>query len=112
MAEQWIKYVQNFDHVLEQAVLITVRNCLKFFFEVLHGDGTTGPNPVIKININLKNNKVSDTVDIINCYGYCYTKFLRVQFFNRIVLLRILATSLDSFYGTTYSKKYFQYLSH
>lgn len=59
MAEQWIKYVQNFDILFEQAILVSVRNSLKCLYEILHGDGTTGPNPVIKLNITLKNNKIN-----------------------------------------------------
>lgn len=59
MADQWIKFVENFDALFEEAVKITVRNSLKYMYEALHGDGTTGPSPLIKLNISLKNNKIT-----------------------------------------------------
>lgn len=61
MGEQWVKYVYNFDIVLEEALKICIKNSLKTIFEALHGDGTTGPNPLLKLYVHLINNRVSNS---------------------------------------------------
>nr|CAI5834494.1 unnamed protein product [Callosobruchus analis] len=58
MANQWIKYINNFDTLMEEALKINCRNSLKFVYETVHGDGTTDPNPLIKLEISLMDNRV------------------------------------------------------
>ncbi|XP_071050357.1 dynein axonemal heavy chain 2 isoform X2 [Onthophagus taurus] len=59
MADEWIKYMCRFDHLLEEAVKVCVRNSLQNMYEALHGDGTTGPNSVLKLEANLKQNRIN-----------------------------------------------------
>ncbi|CAG9772859.1 unnamed protein product [Ceutorhynchus assimilis] len=59
MSGQWLKYINNFDHLMEEALKICCKNSLLCMYEALHGDGTTDPNPLIKININLIGNKIN-----------------------------------------------------
>ncbi|XP_050296141.1 dynein axonemal heavy chain 2 isoform X2 [Anthonomus grandis grandis] len=59
MANQWVKYIFNFDKLMEEALKICCKNSLQSMFEALHGDGTTDPNPLIKIEVNLIGNKIN-----------------------------------------------------
>ncbi|CAG9862849.1 unnamed protein product [Phyllotreta striolata] len=58
MASEWMYYVNNIDKLLEEALKVACRNTLSLMFEALHGDGTTEPNPVIKLIANLINNRI------------------------------------------------------
>lgn len=58
MANQWMKYVNNFDRLIEEALKICCKNALQFLYEALHGDGTTDPSPLIKLEANLTDNRV------------------------------------------------------
>lgn len=58
MAHQWVRYINNFDKLMEEALKICCKNSLQSMFEALHGDGTTEPNPLIKIEVDLVDNKV------------------------------------------------------
>lgn len=58
MVDQWVKYVNNFDILVEEALKICVRNSLQTILELLHGDGTSPPSPILKLYMSLKNNKV------------------------------------------------------
>lgn len=58
MANQWIKYVNHFDRLMEEALKIGCKNALQFMYESLHGDGTTDPTPLIKLEANLTDNRV------------------------------------------------------
>ncbi|XP_017772772.1 PREDICTED: dynein heavy chain 2, axonemal [Nicrophorus vespilloides] len=59
MAEQWIKYIIKFDILMEEALRVTVKNSLQHVYETLHGDGVTGPNPVLNLETHLKHNKIN-----------------------------------------------------
>lgn len=59
MVEQWVKYVNNFDLLMEEALRVCVRNSLQVMFEALHGDGSTPPSPILKLYVNLKHNRVN-----------------------------------------------------
>lgn len=43
---------------MEEALKICCKNSLQSMHEALHGDGTTDPNPLIKLGVNLIGNKV------------------------------------------------------
>lgn len=58
MADQWIKYVCNFDRVLEEAIRTCVKNSLRNIFETLHGDMTAEPSPCLKLYVLLETKKV------------------------------------------------------
>lgn len=64
MVDQWVKYVSNFDVLMEEALRVCVRNSLQVMYEALHGDGSSPPSPVIKLSINLTNNRVDSCTDI------------------------------------------------
>ncbi|XP_025835309.1 dynein heavy chain 2, axonemal-like [Agrilus planipennis] len=59
MASHWIKYIMNFDFLLEEAVRICVRNSMQYMYQQLHGDGTVGPNPLLKLEANLRHNRIN-----------------------------------------------------
>lgn len=58
MVDQWVKYVHNFDILMEEALKVCARNSLQAIYEALHGDGSSPPSPVIKLSINLTHNRV------------------------------------------------------
>ncbi|XP_057654894.1 dynein axonemal heavy chain 2 isoform X2 [Diorhabda carinulata] len=58
MANQWIKYINNFDTLMEEALKICCKNSLELMYEALHGDGTTEPNPLIKLGAQLTDNRI------------------------------------------------------
>lgn len=58
MVDQWVRYVHNFDILMEEALKVCARNSLQVLYEALHGDGSSPPSPVIKLNVNLTNNRV------------------------------------------------------
>lgn len=59
MADQWIQYISNFDTLVEEALKVCVKNSLQEMLFALHGDETTGPNPFLKLNASLEQNRVS-----------------------------------------------------
>ncbi|ERL85346.1 hypothetical protein D910_02766 [Dendroctonus ponderosae] len=66
MANQWVRYINNFDRLMEEALKICCKNSLQSMFEALHGDGTTDPNPLIKIEVNLIGNKINFNPTLVN----------------------------------------------
>ncbi|XP_023311334.1 dynein heavy chain 2, axonemal [Anoplophora glabripennis] len=58
MANQWIKYINNFDTLMEEALKICCKNSLESVYEAVHGDGTTNPTPLLKLSANLVNNRI------------------------------------------------------
>ncbi|KAK9890592.1 hypothetical protein WA026_011959 [Henosepilachna vigintioctopunctata] len=59
MANQWIKYINNFDNLVEKALRVCCKNSLESMYEAVHGDDITGPNPLLKLVVNLKENTIS-----------------------------------------------------
>lgn len=66
MAKQWVRYINNFDILIEEALKICCRNSLQSVYEALHGDGVMGPNCVLKIEANLNSNRVSRYIIIVD----------------------------------------------
>lgn len=62
MIEPWDNYVRNFDTLLEEAIRISVKTSLELALEVFHGDGLTGPNPLLSVLADLKDNKVRNVI--------------------------------------------------
>ncbi|CAG9819075.1 unnamed protein product [Phaedon cochleariae] len=58
MSNQWMKYINNFDILIEEALKICCKTSLECIYEALHGDGTTEPNPLIKLSANLTENRI------------------------------------------------------
>ncbi|KAF5308522.1 hypothetical protein FQR65_LT06187 [Abscondita terminalis] len=59
MSHQWIKYIYNFDILVEEALRICVKNSMEAMYEALHGDGSTQPSPILKLEANLKFNRIN-----------------------------------------------------
>lgn len=62
MLEPWDKYIRKFDELVEQALRISIKNSLDNAKSALHGDVSTGPNPLLKVSADLRNNRVSSFV--------------------------------------------------
>lgn len=62
MPNEWISYMHKFDDLMEDALLACSKNSLQHMFAALHGDGTMGPSNLLKVDIDLKNNKVGDHI--------------------------------------------------
>ncbi|XP_075210256.1 dynein heavy chain 2, axonemal kl-2 [Lycorma delicatula] len=54
----WMKYVEKIDNLVEEALCLCVENSLLGVLEVLHGDGSTGPLPLIHVVALLKNREI------------------------------------------------------
>lgn len=59
MLDPWDRYIRKFDELVEQALRISIKNSLDTAKSALHGDASTGPNPLLKVSADLKNNRVS-----------------------------------------------------
>lgn len=64
MANQWIKYINNFDKLVEKALRVCCKNSLETMYEAVHGDDITGPNPLLKLVVNLKENTVRKIISL------------------------------------------------
>lgn len=58
MLDHWARFVTKIDLLVEEALRLCFKNSLQIVCEVLHGDGTTGPSPLITIRADLVNNQV------------------------------------------------------
>lgn len=58
MAHEWLEYIRKFDNLVEEALRCCVNNSLQTLFNVLHGDGTLGPSPLLVIDVDLHENQV------------------------------------------------------
>lgn len=78
MAGQWIKYIYNFDILVEEALRVCVKNSMQSMYEALHGDGTTEPTPILKLQANLKHNRVKgfDFFDLKHLYLLSFRSIL------------------------------------
>lgn len=65
MSKEWIKYVCNFEKLTEASIRLCVKNSLQRMYEALHGDGTTGPTPLLRLEATLKQNRVNH---ILACF--------------------------------------------
>ncbi|CAH0554839.1 unnamed protein product [Brassicogethes aeneus] len=59
MADQWIKYINNFDILFQEALKMCCKNSLTNIYEIFHGDDNLGPTPILKLYLSLNENKIS-----------------------------------------------------
>lgn len=71
MVHEWLAYIDRLDNLLERAVTMCVKNTLQKLYESLHGEGTMGPTPIFKLEIDLSGNqldfnpKIQDIADFL-----------------------------------------------
>lgn len=71
MVQEWLAYIDRLDNLLERAVIMCVKNTLQKLYKSLHGEGTMGPTPIFKLEINLSGNqldfnpKIQDIADFL-----------------------------------------------
>lgn len=58
MAERWTKYIRKIDGLAEYAMLSASRNTLVGIYELLNGRNNMKPDPIIGVEIKLKNRKI------------------------------------------------------
>lgn len=58
MGDTWHKFIMQLDTLLEEALRLCSKFSLQVFLQLLHGDGTTGPSPLMKVTLTLTENKV------------------------------------------------------
>ncbi|XP_055685590.1 dynein axonemal heavy chain 2 [Lutzomyia longipalpis] len=64
MMDEWSKYVEKIDALLLEALHCSVKYGLESIFTRIHGDGTLGPNPLVKVEVNLMGNHLAFTPSI------------------------------------------------
>lgn len=58
MVDEWLKYVQRFDLMVQEALHLCGRQSLLKLFNALHGDDTLGPSPLLNVTVDLVNGKL------------------------------------------------------
>lgn len=58
MLPKWTEYIKKFDTFAEYAFLSCCKNTLNEFYLMLHGKNNMSPDPVITLNVNLREKKV------------------------------------------------------
>lgn len=58
-SNEWRNYLANLDHLFEEACKQCLKNALTVMFHAIHGDESTGPSPLLVINIDLIDNKIN-----------------------------------------------------
>ncbi|KAG5317386.1 DYH2 protein, partial [Pseudoatta argentina] len=56
---EWKDYLMKIDTVIEEAIRLCLKNSLTIMFEVLHGTDTSGPSPLLLIQADIIDNKIS-----------------------------------------------------
>ncbi|XP_059612816.1 dynein axonemal heavy chain 2 [Phlebotomus argentipes] len=64
MMDEWSKYVEKIDALLLEAFHCSVKCGLESVFTRIHGDGTLGPAPLVKVEVHLVENRLSFTPSI------------------------------------------------
>ncbi|XP_049764343.1 dynein axonemal heavy chain 2 [Schistocerca cancellata] len=59
MEAQWSNYVLRMDSMFEEALQLCIKNSLGVMYVILHGDGTIGPQPLIKVDAILMDKKIT-----------------------------------------------------
>lgn len=59
MAEQWVKYINNFDYLIEEALKIACRKSMSTMLKALSGEAGTGPDPMLNLRLDLIGTKVN-----------------------------------------------------
>lgn len=61
MLPKWTDYIRKFDSFAEYAILSCSKNTLNSFYFMLYGKNNLSPEPVVTINVNLKNKQVCES---------------------------------------------------
>ncbi|GAB0089100.1 Dynein heavy chain [Sergentomyia squamirostris] len=64
MMEEWSQYVEKIDALLLEALHCSIKYGLESVYVRVHGDGTLGPVPLIKVEVNLMSNRLTFTPSI------------------------------------------------
>ncbi|XP_018342049.1 PREDICTED: dynein heavy chain 2, axonemal [Trachymyrmex septentrionalis] len=56
---EWKDYLMKIDTLIEEAIRLCLKNSLTIMFEALHGTNTTGPSPLLLIQADIIDNKIS-----------------------------------------------------
>ncbi|KAG5316465.1 DYH2 protein, partial [Acromyrmex insinuator] len=56
---EWKDYLMKIDTVIGEAIRLCLKNSLTIMFEALHGTDTTGPSPLLLIQADIIDNKIS-----------------------------------------------------
>lgn len=90
MPNEWISYMHKFDDLMQDALLACSKNSLQNMFSALHGDGTMGPSNLLKVDIDLKNNKVRTTffLNDFNVFGCNFKLFTFSLFLRKLFSIR------------------------
>ncbi|KYM82700.1 Dynein heavy chain 2, axonemal [Atta colombica] len=56
---EWKDYLMKIDTVIEEAIRLCLKNSLTIMFEALHGIDTTGPSPLLLVQADIIDNKIS-----------------------------------------------------
>ncbi|KAE8744396.1 hypothetical protein FOCC_FOCC009000 [Frankliniella occidentalis] len=59
MVDHWARFISKMDLLVEESLKMCFKNSLQVMYEVLHGDGTTGPSPIIILRTDLVNNQIT-----------------------------------------------------
>ncbi|KAI4504209.1 hypothetical protein M0802_000680 [Mischocyttarus mexicanus] len=56
---QWQRYLDNLDILIQEALRFCLKGSMDVMYEALHGDGATGPSPLLLMQVDLLNNKIN-----------------------------------------------------
>ncbi|KAL2735253.1 dynein axonemal heavy chain 2 [Vespula squamosa] len=56
--KEWQHYLTQFDLAIQEALKFCLKYSMNVMYEALHGNGTTGPSPLLLVQLELVNNKI------------------------------------------------------
>ncbi|KAK2576896.1 hypothetical protein KPH14_005521 [Odynerus spinipes] len=59
--EEWRQYLGYLDAMIEEAMRFCLKGSMEIMYVALHGDGATGPSPLLLVHVDLLNNKINFT---------------------------------------------------
>nr|XP_012223058.1 PREDICTED: dynein heavy chain 2, axonemal-like [Linepithema humile] len=57
--EEWRDYLMKIDRIIEEAIRLCLKSSLTIMFEALHGTGMTGPSPLLLVQADIIDNKIT-----------------------------------------------------
>lgn len=58
IAEEWMDYITKLDRLIEEALGNCAKNSFSTLYDRVHGSGTIEPSPLVRLNLDLRANKV------------------------------------------------------
>lgn len=55
----WNEYIQQFDRMIQESLIVCARASLRSVWQTIHGTGVMSPVPLIKVSIDIHAKKVS-----------------------------------------------------